>query len=91
MNLLLIIWYATAGNRGPYHIWENDTEEDKEHWKEIIGKENAKRAYHMTENQGLAHKEGTWQQKALDEFNQSITGTGYWFRFRVSFDTQYVL
>ena len=64
--------YALAGNRGPYHIWEKDSEEDKKHWNQIIEEENEKRAYRMAENQVLAHEKGTWQKQALDEFNQRV-------------------
>ena len=67
MHLLNL--YALAGNSGPYHIWEKDSEEDKKHWNQIIEEENEKRVYRMAENQARAHEKGTSQQKALDEFN----------------------
>ena len=61
-----------AGNRGPYHTWERDTEADKQHWKEIVEEENTKRAIRTAENQALAYDKGTWQHAALNEFNIKI-------------------
>jgi len=70
--LLLTKLYIITGSRGPYHIWEKDSEKDKGHWKEIIEEENEKRASRMSENQALAQETGTWQQKALDKFNERV-------------------
>jgi len=64
--------YAIAGSHGPCHIWEKNSEKEKEHLKEIIEEENEKRASCMAENQVLAHEKGTWQQKALDMFNKRV-------------------
>jgi len=61
-----------TGHRGLYHIWEKDTDADKEHWLEIVDEENFKRARHTAENQALAYQEGTWQQQSLKEFNANI-------------------
>ena len=58
------------------------------------------RAVTTTERETIhrIYQQGGWTSRQLhEEFNipmgslYSVTGTGYWFWFRVSFDTQYVL
>jgi len=74
-SLLLVpclLTTAAKGHRGPFHIREKDTEADKKHWAEIVNQENVKRARRTSENQALAHEEGTWQREALVEFNMNI-------------------
>ncbi|KAG0132859.1 hypothetical protein HOY82DRAFT_605521 [Tuber indicum] len=72
-TIRLMFWGAIAlGQRGPYHIWQKDTEEDKLCRKQLVDEENGMHAHCTAENQAKAYEEGTWQYNALHEFNQNI-------------------
>lgn len=60
------------GQRGPYHIWEQETEADQERHKAIIDEENCISLERQAINHAQAAILGTWQYLALEEINENI-------------------
>lgn len=72
-TIRVMFWGATCmGHRGPYHIWEQETEEDQDRHRAIIQTENTIRQKQQQVNQTQASVPGTWQHKVLEGINADI-------------------
>ncbi|RPA91597.1 hypothetical protein L873DRAFT_1780844 [Choiromyces venosus 120613-1] len=69
----VMFWDAIIlGEKGPYHIWEPDTVEEKGNYQQIVSEENQVQQERQQINQQQAHVPGTWQYKKLLTFNHNI-------------------
>lgn len=72
-TIRVMFWGAIClGQRGQYHIWEQDTEDDQQKHRAIINAENTIRQEQQAINQRQATIPGTWQYKALKKINKDI-------------------
>lgn len=61
-TIRVMFWGAICmGHRGPYHIWEQETEDDQDRHRAIIQTENTICQEQQTVNQTQASIPGTWQ------------------------------
>lgn len=69
-TIRVMFWGAICmGQQGPYHIWEQQTEQDQMRHQDIIQEENTVNLQRQTFNQEQAAIPGTWQQLALEQIN----------------------
>lgn len=72
-TIRVLFWEALCmGQWGPYHIWEQETEEDQLRHKAIIQEENTGNLQRKTFNQNQVAISGIWQQLALEQININI-------------------
>jgi hypothetical protein len=68
-----MFWGAIIlGEKGPYHIWEPDSDQEKQEYQQIVDKENRIRLEKQQFNQQQAQLPGTWQYEEFITFNNNI-------------------
>jgi len=68
-----MFWDAIIqGFKGPCHVWEEDSVEDKRHFQEIVNEENQIRHQRQEFNQQQAQFPTSWQYEALTNLNSMI-------------------
>lgn len=69
---VMFLGAIATGIKGLFHVWEQDSVEDRNRYDEIVVRENANRRIRQRENQQQANSSCRWQHRALQEVNTNI-------------------